>query len=149
MIKALDEDPGEPNSIPGPATDFLGDLGLNLFAPLFPICGRRIIFLSLSFSVPVTSIRLRALQGKDYLLQLVQTTPATRGWDQSGTCCCSAPSNSQWQQDAATFHGMASPPSAPEPRTHARNVNQVRGKAMPGFSVTVMAVVPFRMVFVH
>lgn len=46
MIKALDKDPGELNSIPGPATDFLCDLGLNLSAPLFPICGRRIILLS-------------------------------------------------------------------------------------------------------
>lgn len=46
MIKALDEDPGELNSIPGPATVFLCDLGLNLFVPLFPICGRRIILLS-------------------------------------------------------------------------------------------------------
>lgn len=40
MIKALDEDPGELNSIPGPATDLLCDLGLNLFVPLFPICRR-------------------------------------------------------------------------------------------------------------
>lgn len=51
MIKRLDKDPRELNLIPGPATDFLGEFGLiNLFVPLFPICGKWIISLSASTS---------------------------------------------------------------------------------------------------
>lgn len=52
VIKALDEDPGELNSIPGPATDLLCDLGLNLFVPLFPICRR---WISITDSLTVSS----------------------------------------------------------------------------------------------
>lgn len=146
MIKALDDDPGELNSIPGPATDSLCDLGLNLFAPLFPICGTRIILLSLS---PTCLLDCELCRERTIYYSLYGQYWLQRRRDQSRTSCCSAPSNSQRQQQAATFRGMAPLPSSREASVRARNVKQVWGKATRGFAVTVMAIFPRGMLFPH